>query len=43
MDKKVSEYIEKQKSPHKEICKKLHKIIAKTFPSIKDEMGSPLI
>jgi len=38
MDKKVSEYIEKQKSPHKEICKKLHKIIAKTFPSIKDEM-----
>ena len=38
MDKKVDEYIEKQKSPQKEICKKLRKIIIKTFPKIKEEM-----
>ncbi len=38
MDKKVSEYIEKQESFQKEICKKLRKIIFKTFPEIKEEM-----
>ncbi|MCP8304996.1 MAG: DUF1801 domain-containing protein [archaeon] len=38
MDKKVDEHIEKQKSPQKEICKKLRKIILKTFPNIKEEM-----
>jgi hypothetical protein len=38
MDKKVDEYIEKQKSPQKEICQKLRKIIFKTFPDIKEEM-----
>jgi len=37
-NKKVDEYIEKQKSPQKEICKKLRKIILKTFPDIKEEM-----
>jgi hypothetical protein len=43
MDKKVDEYIEKQKSPQKEICKKLRKIILKTFPKIEEEikMGVP--
>ena len=38
MDDKVSQYIEKQKSPQKEICKILRKIILKTFPSIKEEI-----
>ena len=38
MDEKVSQYIEKQKSPQKEICKILRKIILKTFPSIKEEI-----
>lgn len=34
----VENYIEKQKSPQKEICQKLRKIIFKTFPDIKEEM-----
>jgi hypothetical protein len=38
MDKRVKEYIEKQKSPQKEICLKLREIILKTFPDIKEEM-----
>lgn len=38
MNKEVEEYIEKQKSPQKEICKKLRKIILKTFPDTKEEM-----
>ncbi len=38
MDEKVKDYIKKQKSPQKEICKKLHRIIVKTFPKIKDGM-----
>ncbi len=38
MDKTVENYIEKQKLPQGEICKKLRKIILKTFPSIKEEM-----
>ncbi len=38
MDEKVKQYIEKQDSPKKDICRKLHKIIIKTFPSVKDEM-----
>ena len=38
MDKKVNDYIEKQKSPHKEICTKLRGIILETFPNIKEEM-----
>ncbi|MFX1587430.1 MAG: DUF1801 domain-containing protein [Promethearchaeota archaeon] len=38
MDNKVEEYIEKQKSPQKEICQKLRKIILNTFPDIKEEM-----
>ena len=37
-EKKVDDYIEKQKSPQKEICKRLRKIIFKTFPDIKEEM-----
>jgi hypothetical protein len=38
MDKNVDKYVEKQKSPQKEICKKLRKIILKTFPKINEEM-----
>lgn len=38
MDKKVDEYIQKQKSPQKEICKKIQKLILKTFPKIKEQM-----
>jgi hypothetical protein len=43
MDKKVDEYIKKQKSPQKEILQKLRKIILKTFPKINEEikMGVP--
>lgn len=38
MDKKVSEYIEKQPSPQKEVLQKLREIIWKTFPEIHEEM-----
>ena len=38
MSKEVDDYIEKQKSPQKEICQRLRKIILKTFPNIKEEM-----
>ncbi|AXV38082.1 MAG: hypothetical protein CIT01_07670 [Methanobacterium sp. BRmetb2] len=38
MNKKVDEYIKKQKSPQKEICNKLRKIIFKTYPDIKEGM-----
>ena len=43
MDKEVERYIEKQKSPQKEICMSLWKTIVKTFPNIKEElkMGVP--
>ena len=38
MDERVKKYIEKQRSPQKEIIQKLRKIILKTFPNIKEEM-----
>ncbi len=38
MNKDVNKYIEKQKSPQKEIVKRLRRIILKTFPKIKEEM-----
>ena len=40
---KVDEYIERQKSPQREICRKLRAIILKTLPEIKEEvkMGVP--
>jgi putative endonuclease len=38
MDIKVQEYIEKQKSPQKEICLKLREIILKTFPDVSEGM-----
>ncbi|MBN1861269.1 MAG: DUF1801 domain-containing protein [Candidatus Thermoplasmatota archaeon] len=38
MDKAVDEYIKKQKSPQKEICTQLQRIILTTFPTIKEEL-----
>ena len=38
MNKKVDDYIEKQKSPQKEICQNLRQIILETFPGIEEEM-----
>lgn len=38
LNQKVQKYIEKQKSPQKEICIKLREIILKTFPNISEEM-----
>jgi hypothetical protein len=38
MDNKINEYIEKQKSPQKEICQQLREIILRTFPNITEEM-----
>lgn len=37
--KEVTEYIEKQKKVQKEICKKLRKLIFKTFPKIQERMA----
>ena len=37
MNKEVNEYIEKQKSPQKEICRKLRKLILKTLPKIDEK------
>ena len=43
MSKEVEDYIEKQKSPQKEICQVLRNIILKTFPDIGEEfkLGVP--
>jgi len=38
MDEKVDEYINKQKSPQKEICQRLRQILLKTLPDITEEM-----
>jgi len=38
MDQKIIDYINKQKSPQKEICLALRKILFKIFPKIKEEM-----
>jgi len=38
MNREVKQYIEKQKSPQKEIVKRLRKIILKTFPDLNEEM-----
>ncbi len=37
MNKQVSDYIKKQKSPQKQICNKLRKLILKTFPKINEQ------
>ena len=44
MNKKVDEYIEKQKSPQKEICLELRRIVFRIYPHIEEEMkwGVPM-
>ena len=39
MDKKVDEYIEKQKSPQKEILQKVRKIFQTTLPRCEEKMA----
>lgn len=39
MDKQVSEYIDKQKSPQKEIIQKVRKIFQETLPSCEEKMA----
>lgn len=39
MNKEVSEYIEKQKSPQKEILKKVRKLFFKTLPACDEKMA----
>ena len=39
MDKQVNEYIERQKSPQKEILQKVRKIFQKTLPSCEEKMA----
>ena len=43
MSTQIEKYIEKQKSPQKEIVQSLRSIILKTFPEVKEEfkMGVP--
>lgn len=38
MDKKVDEYVAKQRSPQKEIINKLRRIILKQYPKIRERM-----
>jgi hypothetical protein len=38
MDNQVEEYIQKQRSPQREICKRLRKLILNTFPGINEAM-----
>ena len=38
MNNKVDNYINKQRSPQKEICQKLRTLIINTFPGIKEDM-----
>jgi len=39
MDKQVDEYIEKQKSPQKEIIKKVRNIFLKTLPNFEEKIA----
>ena len=38
MNNKVEEYINKQRSPQKDVCNYLRNLILKTLPGIKEEM-----
>lgn len=37
MSSKIDDYIQKQRSPQKEICQRLRRLIIKTFPDAKEE------
>ena len=39
MDKRISEYIEKQNSPQKEILQKIRKIFHKTLPNCEEKIA----
>ena len=38
MSNEIDDYIQKQRSPQKEICQELRKLILATFPDVKEEM-----
>jgi len=38
MGNKIDDYIQKQRSPQKEICRELRGFILKAFPDVKEEM-----
>ena len=38
MSSKIDDYINKQKSPQKEICRRLRELILRTFPDANEEM-----
>jgi hypothetical protein len=38
MNRKVDEYMEKQKSPQKEICLKLRRFVFQALPNVEEEM-----
>jgi hypothetical protein len=38
MSKAVDDYVEKQESPQREICRTLREIVFKTMPGIKEEL-----
>lgn len=38
MNQEIADYIEKQNSPQKEICRELRRIILETLPGMKEEM-----
>ena len=38
MKSKIDDYVQKQRSPQKEICQRLRRLILKTFPDQEEEM-----
>jgi len=38
MSSEIDDYVQKQRSPQKEICQRLKRLIVKTFPDVKEEM-----
>ena len=38
MNKDITNYIKRQKSPQKQICQKIRKLILETFPGADEEM-----
>ncbi|PIY97166.1 MAG: hypothetical protein COY66_00980 [Candidatus Kerfeldbacteria bacterium CG_4_10_14_0_8_um_filter_42_10] len=38
MNNEIHNYIQKQKSPQKDICRRLRRLIFKTIPGVKEEM-----
>jgi len=38
MSKEIDNYIQKQPSPQKEICRELRALVVKVFPGVKEEM-----